>query len=108
MIARALRGVLALALLVAWQNALVHPLEHVDEAGAFVHLDDGHDGEHRNGIAGDPLCDAVAALTACVGGTPDLAFHSLPGASAPVTSETGGHLPAPALAYRSQAPPAYS
>ena len=108
MIARALRVLLAVALLAAWQNALVHPVEHVDEAGALVHLADGHGGDQRGGHAGNPLCDAVAALAACVAGTPGLAFLSLPGASAPVANEAGGRLPAPALAYRSQAPPSHS
>jgi hypothetical protein len=55
---------LALALLGAWQAALEHPITHVDEHGEFVHVrDDGHshEGESESG----PLCDALAALTAC-------------------------------------------
>jgi hypothetical protein len=59
-LARLARVLIALALLAGWQAALVHPLEHVDERGGFVHLGDPD---------GDPdkseLCDALAALTAC-------------------------------------------
>jgi hypothetical protein len=51
---------LVVALLSGWQSALVHPIEHVDEAGEFVHLGHDHDGE-----AAGPLCDTLAALTAC-------------------------------------------
>jgi hypothetical protein len=57
------RLVLAAALLAAWQGALVHPLEHVNGHGGFVHLADGHDGERNPDASG--LCDALAALTAC-------------------------------------------
>jgi hypothetical protein len=55
---------LAVALLSGWQGALQHPITHVDEHGQFVHVhDDGHshEGESESG----PLCDALAALTAC-------------------------------------------
>jgi hypothetical protein len=108
MLARSLRILLAVALLVAWQKALVHPVEHVDAAGAFIHLADGHEGDHRKGNAGDPLCDAVAAVAACVSGAPVLAFLSLPGASAPDAPLAREQLRAPPLAYRSQAPPQHS
>jgi hypothetical protein len=57
---------LALALLAGWQAALEHPIEHVDKHGEFVHLhDDGHSHEGESG----PLCDALAALTACAAET---------------------------------------
>lgn len=54
-----LRLFLIVALLAGWQAALQHPVEHVDRAGGFVH-----------GVPGDspekgPLCDTLAALTAC-------------------------------------------
>jgi hypothetical protein len=63
--------VLALALLAAWRAALLHPLEHVDERGRFVHLAgaDGSDArgendrEERN--PSDRLGDSLAALAAC-------------------------------------------
>jgi hypothetical protein len=48
---------LVVALLAGWQAALQHPIEHVDERGALVHVPGD---EH------DPLCDLLAALTACV------------------------------------------
>ena len=56
-------GLLAFALLLTWQAALEHAVEHVDELGQFVHLID----EHSDGQSSDaePLCDALAALTAC-------------------------------------------
>lgn len=68
-----LAGALAFALLAAWQAALLHPLEHVDELGQFVHLHgaDGGDARGENGRhdgpsdPSDKLGDALAALTAC-------------------------------------------
>ena len=62
MLARLGRVLLALALIAAWQSALQHPIEHVDELGEFVHLHGGHSDE-----GGEPLCDLLAALTACAG-----------------------------------------
>src|SRR5262245_43604053 len=60
---RALRLLLVLALLGAWQGALVHLIEHVDPAGAFIHL---------AGTPEDPdqkaSCDALAALANCAPG----------------------------------------
>jgi hypothetical protein len=60
------RLLLAAALLVAWQAALQHPIEHVDELGELVHVHDGHahDGDREPGS----LCDLLAALTACAAG----------------------------------------
>lgn len=64
-------GVLALALLAAWQAALLHPLEHVDEHGRFVHLagTDGGDArgenDHQDREPSDRLGDSLAALAAC-------------------------------------------
>ena len=57
------RLVLVVALLAGWQAALQHPIEHVDELGEFVHLHSGH--SHEDGSRAEPLCDALAALTAC-------------------------------------------
>jgi hypothetical protein len=59
---------LTLALLAGWQGALLHPLQHFDEYGALVHLADGHAGDQKPGKSG--LCDALAALAACVAGAP--------------------------------------
>ena len=62
LIRRLARFFLVVALLAAWQAALVHPVEHVDERGTLVHLGSG-DGEH--GSANGELCDVLSALTAC-------------------------------------------
>jgi len=103
-LARALRLLLALALLLAWQNALVHPLAHVDHEGGLVHLDGGHD----EGDGANAQCDAIAAVAAVIGGG---AMH---GALPVLASEqilfrqTAGSLPQQQLAYRSQAPPQHS
>ena len=104
---RALQLLLAIALLVAWQGALLHPLEHVNAAGSYVHLADGHGpknpGNEKSGA--EPLCDAVAAVALCIGtARPTLVVtNSYPG----LVSESSGSAArsAPALDYRSQAPP---
>ena len=106
--ARMLRVLLAVFLLVAWQNSLVHPIEHVDEAGGFVHLAGDHEGEQRNGNAPDPLCDAVAAITVCVGTSTGFAFAVPQGATVPLAPRAAGSGSAIFLAYRSQAPPGHS
>jgi hypothetical protein len=103
--ARCLRILLAVALFAAWQSALVHPLKHVDAAGEFVHLADGHDGKHGGGQVPDPLCDAIAALAASVAGPAGFAFFGPAGAFVPVDAGVRGQRSAPRLAYRSQAPP---
>ena len=59
MIARLL---LIVVLLAGWQAALVHPITHVDERGALVHVGDG---ENDHGSAKGELCDVLSALTAC-------------------------------------------
>ncbi len=106
--ARSLRFLLAAALLVAWQNALVHPIEHVDEAGEFIHLAGGHGGEHRNDRAPDPLCDAIAALGACVNGSSNTVAVSSRVSEAPDCGKAAIPSGALFLAYRSQAPPLHS
>jgi hypothetical protein len=57
---RLFAGLLVIALLGGWQAALQHPIEHVDERGWFVHLDDG-----RSPEGSSVLCDVLNALTAC-------------------------------------------
>lgn len=57
------RLLLLVALLAGWQAALEHPIVHVDELGEFVHLHSGH--SHEEDSEAGPLCDALAALTAC-------------------------------------------
>jgi len=99
------RLVLAAALLAAWQIALVHPLEHFDEHGGFVHLADGHDGERNPDASG--LCDALAALTAFASAAPQLF-------DAPVSSKEvpavrfGAPRAAEAPPFLSQGPPTLS
>ena len=61
MIARLARLLLIVALLAGWQAALLHPIKHVDERGALVHLGDA-DGKH--GTAKGELCDVLSTLTA--------------------------------------------
>jgi hypothetical protein len=96
------RVVLVIALLGGWQAALQHPIEHVDEFGEFVHLNNGH--SHEQGSEAGLLCDALAALTACApdalvfSGTcsPDHAVQSHP---------TGAPRMAEAPPFLSQGPP---
>jgi len=107
-LARSLRVLLAVALLEAWQGALVHPIEHVDEAGALVHLADGHAGGERDGSAPDPLCDAIAALAVGVSGPAGFVLATPQGADAPLARHAAGPRAAVFTAYRSQAPPLYS
>lgn len=107
-IARSLRVFLAIALLSAWTNALVHPIGHVDEAGALVHLADGHGDGEREGNAADPLCDAIAAVAACVQGGSTAVFSSFSSDAAPDSGNAGSVPGVPLLAYRSQAPPQVS
>jgi hypothetical protein len=75
--ARLARVLIAAALLAGWQAALLHPLEHLDSGGGFVHLADGHPGTPQPD--GSQLCDALAALTAC-------AAHAQPAFESPAPS----------------------
>ncbi len=102
---RALRFLLALALLGVWQGALLHPLQHVDLKGAFVHVP-GHAPKapgDKNGS--NPLCDAIAAVVACVSGASKLAVAVDPGVESIYPREAVALFGAPPPAYRSQAPP---
>ena len=67
MLFRIARIALAAVLLVAWQAALQHPIEHVDALGEFVHLPGVH--SHKNQSGAGSLCDLLAALTACAAPT---------------------------------------
>lgn len=109
-LARSLRVLLAVALLAAWQNALVHPIEHVDEHGGFVHLAGGHASHGHEGENGGPnaLCDAIAALGACVNGSSKVVAASSHGGEVPDVAGTAIPSGSPLLAYRSQAPPSHS
>lgn len=105
-VARALRLLLAAALLAAWQGALLHPLEHLDSHGGFVHVSGGHDSNGPGNRSGpNALCDAIAAVAICVGGAQQLSIVALTDPD-PVPDFPGSPaLGAPRLAYRSQAPP---
>jgi hypothetical protein len=97
------RLVLAVALLAAWQSALVHPLKHSDGRGGFVHLADGHDRGKQSNTSG--LCDALAALTACAPGS--LQFFDAPVPSrAVLVVRHGAPRTAEAPPFLSQGPPA--
>jgi hypothetical protein len=105
---RSLRVLLAVALLATWANALVHPIAHVDEAGALIHLAGGHEDDSRNDNAPDPLCDAIAAVAACVTGSAGFVFAAPLGTEDFPAKQADEHRAAPLLAYRSQAPPEHS
>lgn len=104
-LARALRLVLAVALLAAWQGALVHPLEHADEHGALVHFQQ-QDEDGRSD--GQELCDALAAVATFVDSVPPLAiaFASTAPRAFRIAYATPPSTAPPA--YRSQAPPQVS
>lgn len=90
MSARLTRLVLVVALLAGWQAALQHPIEHVDELGALVHVPGGES-------AHDVQCDLLAALTACA---PE---HHAARPPVPVQSESA--LYSEGAARRAQPPP---
>jgi len=64
---RLARVALVGVLLAAWQAALQHPIEHVDERGERVHARGGH--SHDDAPKAGSLCDLLAALTACAAPT---------------------------------------
>jgi hypothetical protein len=70
-------ALLAVALFAGWQEALLHPLEHFDEHGEFVHVAHSHSDPQQNETSSDPsdkLCSALAALTACAPEAPAWGF----------------------------------
>lgn len=100
-----LRLSLAALLLAVWQGALLHPLQHVDAAGAFVHVP-GKNLPHGGGDkSANALCDAIAAVAACVAGTIPLTVPALAGISLVAPRQAAAPRAAPPPAYRSQAPP---
>lgn len=101
-----LRLSLAALLLAVWQGALLHPLQHVDAKGAFVHVS----GKHLPKVPGDrnatnPLCDAIAAVAACVSGRAHVATQAVAAVEAVFARPAVALIAAPPPAYRSQAPP---
>jgi hypothetical protein len=102
-LARLTRVFLAVALLAAWQGALLHPIDHVDEHGGFVHLADGHSHGGDSTAAGN-LCDALAALTACAPGALQC-FVFEPAEDSLSTVSQGAPRLAEAPPFLAQAPP---
>ena len=74
-------GLLAFALLLTWQAALEHAVRHVDELGQFVHLIDEHSDGQRSDA--EPLCDTLAALTACAAQSQPVLFPPAPHSELP-------------------------
>jgi hypothetical protein len=103
-LARLTRVFLAVALLAAWQGALLHPIDHVDGHGGFVHLADGHSRDHDPGGSGS-LCDALAALTVCAPGALQC-FVFEPAEDSLSTLSQGAPRLAEAPPFLSQGPPA--
>lgn len=107
------RAVLALALLAAWQGALLHPLEHVDEHGYFFHLHgaDGRDarGENERQDApfnpSDRLGDLFAAVNACAPDAP-AAFGGASSDEQIAVLRRGAPRAAEAPPFLAQGPPA--
>jgi hypothetical protein len=104
---RRLGFVLLAAVVVAgWQVALLHPVEHVDERGGFVHAASDHsrseDGSGPSGL----LCDALAALTACASPAPAVPAALSSAEGALPLLDAGPLLPSPAPPFFAQAPPA--
>jgi len=104
---RLLRLSLAALLLSAWQAALLHPIQHVDARGAFVHVPGGGaskaPGEKK--APNPPPCDVLAAVAACVASTPQSAIAALTGVESIRAGESARVTRSRSLAYRSQAPP---
>lgn len=107
MIARIAPLLLVVCLLAAWQSALLHPLQHVDADGRLVHMGDSPskpDGRSSS----DPsskLCNALAALTACVGGAPIVVAAASP-IDTPFFRPSGAPRGASAPPFFAQGPPA--
>jgi hypothetical protein len=99
-LARLARVLLVVALLAGWQAALQHPIEHVDGLGEFVHLHSGHSDD------GSPLCDTLAALTACVPDALVLSESYFPPNFATLSQSHDAPRLAQAPPFLSQGPPA--
>jgi hypothetical protein len=110
---RWLAGALAFALLSAWQAALLHPLEHHDTHGGFVHLGgaDGSDARGENQRPDGPfeptdlLGDSLAAAAACVAQGLKPSFVPRGGDSTVGFIAAAEPRGSPPRFYRSQAPP---
>ena len=100
LLARLARVFLALALLAAWQAALQHPIEHVDQLGKLVHL---HDAPSH---AGSPLCDLLDSITACAPDVAPILAHSEPVEPLFLSVHASAPRVAEAPPFFSQGPPA--
>jgi len=103
MFLRLARVALAALLLAAWQAALQHPIEHVDELGEFVHVQSGH--SHEDESHTGSLCDLLAALTACAAPTHAAFGHFQSDYEAPFYPSSAPRV-AEAPPFLSQGPPA--
>ena len=101
---RALGVLLAGLLLAAQQAALEHPLAHVDERGAFVHLASEHAPHEQGRAKHSPLCDAIAAVAVAVGCASASAAFVAPAFAAAAETPTRAWSNAP-LAAASRDPP---
>src|SRR5688500_20182817 len=104
MLARPARLLLVLALLAGWQAALLHPLQHRDENGRYVHLGVPDSGKGQPGKFF--ACDALASLAACAPGTP-AGWPPLCGRQdLPATADFAARLAAAAPPFLAPGPPA--
>ena len=103
---RTLRLLLAAILLAAWQSALLHPLVHVNTDGGLIHVGGGQ-GPQAPGEKKLPnlLCDAMAAVAACVAGSDSTFAAATHAGEQSFLSPVAALFGAPPPAYRSQAPP---
>jgi len=102
-----LRLSLVALLCATWQSALLHPLQHVDGNGTYVHVPGSHVPKAPGDKGGtSPYCDAIAAVAACVSGAAPLAIASPAVADFVYLRDVAAPTRAPTPAYRSQAPPA--
>jgi hypothetical protein len=105
MASRLARLLLAVALLAGWQLSLVHPLQHHDAQGGYVHLGGGHSNGGKSSPADGP-CDAIAALAACVAAIPAALPPECCADSRPLSRDAALRLAAAAPPFLSQGPPA--
>jgi hypothetical protein len=106
-----LAGLLTAALLGGWRASLLHPLEHVDEHGHFVHLHDADGGDARgeNDHDGDPsdrIGDLLALLATCAAGALPVSDSPSLEHDAPPRAFPGAPRAAEPPPFLSQGPPA--
>ena len=106
-LARALRLVVALALFLVWQDALLHPLEHLDHTGEFVHVAGTTlDPDEKGGPSA--LCDVIAAVATCVGDAAKPIALAFPGSDAIRLTRGSAPRVAESRPFQGQAPPSLS